>query len=54
MELTRRLVAAALVIAIINFLWLSGSVNHVKIGLIWLAVDIFMWLPELRGLAARL
>ncbi|HEU5005161.1 MAG TPA: hypothetical protein VFT49_03700 [Candidatus Saccharimonadales bacterium] len=50
----RRILAAGLLLVVINFLWLADSTNHVKIGLIWLAVDVALWLPELRELSARL
>lgn len=46
----RRILALALLLVSVNFLFLASSVNHVKIGIIWLVVDGLLWLPELGWL----
>jgi hypothetical protein len=50
----RRFLAIALALVVINFLWLSNSADHVKVGLIWLVVDLALWLPDLKELEAKL
>ncbi len=54
MDNGRRILAVGLAIVAFNFFFLADSVNHVKIGWIWLAVDTALWLPELKRLSAKL
>lgn len=52
--MARRILAAALLLVVINFLWWSDSAGHVKVAMAWLVVDIALWLPELNIVRTRL
>lgn len=54
MDIERRIVAIALAIVALNYFFLASSANHVKIGWIWLVVDVILWLPELKKLGSKL
>ena len=43
----KKLLSAALLVVSYNFLFLADSASHVKVGLIWLAVVVLLWLPEI-------
>ena len=43
----KKVVGAALVLVIYNFLFLSSSQGHVKVGLVFLAAEVILWLPEI-------
>lgn len=47
----RRLLAVIFAIVSYNFFFLSHSASHVKVGWVWLAVDLIFWLPELKSSA---
>lgn len=54
MDMGRRVAAIAIAILAFNYFFLASSTNHVKIGWIWLAVDVVLWWPELKRLAAKI
>ncbi len=45
--MTKKVVAVALLLVTYNFLFLADSENHVKVGLVFLAIDVALWLPEI-------
>jgi len=48
----RELLTVILLVVSVKFLFLSDSASHIKIGLIWLAVDALLWWPNLKKLVA--
>jgi hypothetical protein len=53
MDISRRVVAIALLAIAYNFIFLASSKSHVLIGLIWLAVDVVVWWPDLYAKAKK-
>ncbi len=53
MDTGRRVLAIALAILAFNYFFVANSADHVKIGWIWLAVDVVFWWPELRKIVSK-